>query len=250
MRITSKQNAIMQKIIALQSKKGRRAYKQYLLEGKKQVREALNYNIQILQIIVSDCFAEKESYLYLLQNYKDIQIIEVPETLFAHISTNKSPQGILAVLPIPETTIKSPQSNAILLDEIQDCGNIGTILRSANAFGIQDIYLKNCADPFSPKTVQASMSSIFFVRLHIGGFSEMLDALENTIMIGADLAGKNLQNYHFPEKCCLVLGNEGNGISQEVQQYCFEYVTIPIHKQAESLNVAVAASILMFSMQK
>ena len=94
------------------------------------------------------------------------------------------------------------------------------------------------------------MSSIFFVRLHIGDFSEIVHALKDISLIGADLHGKNLQNYQFKESCCLVLGNEGNGITQEVRDCCVECVTIPMHGKAESLNVAVAASILMYSMQK
>lgn len=249
--ITSKQNATIQKIVALQSKKGRREYQQYFIEGKKQVQEAMRYAMPIEKLVISESFIEKMDCIQqAIKQYKDIAILEVSDSLFERMSMNKTPQGVLAVLKMPDTTVQQPQNRAILLDGVSDCGNLGTILRSANAFGIRDIYLKNCADPFAPKTVQASMSGIFFVRLHIGSFTEIAEKLQNMPWITADLHGKNVNAYTFPKACCLVLGNEGNGISQEVKTCCSESVTIPMQSQTESLNVAVAASILMYSMQK
>lgn len=252
MYITSKKNSNIQNIVALHSKKGRRALGRFIIEGKKQVQEAFAYGMPIQQVILSENFTEKELFLQKLFTnnlLQENQLIEVPQTLFEWISTNKSPQGVLAVLTMPDTSVKAPMHRAILLDEVQDCGNLGTIIRSANAFGIQDIYLKNTADPFSPKTVQASMGGVFFVRLHIGSFSEIVQALQGCTLIGADVQGKNLQNYLFPKKSCIVLGNEGNGISTELKAICNDCVTIPMQQQTESLNVAVAASILMYSMQ-
>ena len=248
--ITSKQNASIQKIVALQSKKGRKEYRQYFIEGKKQVQEAIKYSMPIEKLVISESFSGKANFMQAVEQYKDIAILEVTDSLFERISMNKTPQGVLAVLKMPDTKVRKPQSKAILLDGVSDCGNLGTILRSANAFGIRDIYLKNCADPFAPKTVQASMSGIFFVRLHIGNFTEIVESLQNIPWITADLHGKNLYEYSFPKECCLVLGNEGNGISQEVKNYCTESITIPMQEHAESLNVAIAASILMYSMQK
>ena len=248
--ITSKQNATIQQIVALQSKKGRKEYQQYFIEGKKQVQEAIKFSMPIEKLVISENFHEKADLIQRIKQYNDAKIIEVTDSLFERISMNKTPQGLLAVLKMPDTKVQKPQNKAILLDGVSDCGNLGTILRSANAFGIHDIYLKNCADPFSPKTVQASMSGIFFVRLHIGNFTEIVESLKGIPWITADLHGKNLYDYSFPKECCLVLGNEGNGISQEVKDYCSESVTIPMQEQAESLNVAVAASILMYSMQK
>ena len=161
--ITSKNNECIKRIASLKEKKGRREQGAYLVEGIKQVREALAGGLPVEQVVLSERYAGDP-----LPVPPEKQLL-VSEAVFAKLSEEASPQGVLAVLRVPACTPRPPKGNSLLLDGIADPGNLGTIIRTANGAGYEDIYLKNCTDPFSPKCVRASMSGIFFVRLHAGG---------------------------------------------------------------------------------
>ena len=133
-----------------------------------------------------------------------------------------------------------------MLDCLQDPGNLGTVIRTANAAGYSEIYLINCTDPFSPKAVRASMSGIFFVDLFFGSKEEILQVLDGVPVICADMDGKDIFSFVPPEKFCLCIGNEGNGISGEVFEKANYTVKIPMRETCESLNAAVSAGIAMY----
>ena len=136
-------------------------------------------------------------------------------TVGSVLSDEKTPQGILCRVRIPKRRLAPPTGCCLLLDGVSDPGNMGAIIRTANAAGYCDIYLRNCADPFAPKCVRATMSGIFFVRLHIG--EGVLQALGDTPLVCADMGGENIFSYRPPERFCLVIGNEANGVSGEVR---------------------------------
>ena len=121
-------------------------------------------------------------------------------------------------MEIPSTAVKRAQNSCVLLDNVQDPGNLGTIIRTANAAGYKDVYLINCVDPYSPKAVRASMSGIFFVNIYIGSREEALDALGGVKLVCADMDGESVFLFNPPDKFCLCIGNEGNGISDEVMR--------------------------------
>ena len=154
---------------------------------------------------------------------------------------------MLALVRIPDCTPRPPQGKSLLLDGVSDPGNLGTIIRTANAAGYADIYLRNCADPFSPKCVRASMSGVFFVRLHIGA-EAVLAALRGMPLICADMRGEDVFAFDPPPVFCLVIGNEGNGVSAEVRALCGYTVKIPMRPTCESLNAGVSAGILMYEL--
>ncbi len=236
--ITSAQNPLAKKISSLSEKKYRKLYGEYLVEGVKPVRECLRNGGEITRIVCTIAF-EKE--------FEDAVIFS--DSLFERVSTEKSPQGVLATVKIPQNELVAPESSCLLLDGLQDCGNLGTIIRTANAAGYSDIYLINCADAYAPKTVRASMSGIFFVKIMTGDALSVLDTLKGVTKIAADMDGDNIFSFRPPEKFCLCIGNEGNGLSKEVMSVCDKKIAIPMRESCESLNAAVSAGIAMYQLK-
>ena len=238
--ITSRNNPFIKRILSLREKKYRREYGEYIIEGVKQIREAVNGGCDFVSIVCSE-------------NYKGERFLPekeqlVSESVFEKLSEESAPQGILAVLKMPDCSVASPTGNALLLDAVSDPGNLGTIIRTANAAGYTDIYLRNCTDPFSSKSVRASMSGIFFVRLHSGTQEEVSDVLEDIPKICADMNGENVFRFEAPQRFCLVIGNEANGVSDEVRALCKYTVRIPMRECCESLNAGVSAAVLMYQL--
>lgn len=237
--ITSKSNPIIKAVCSLADKKFRKLNNQYIVEGLKPVRECIEAGCQIERIICVEG----------LENEFDGATV-VSESVFKSISSEKTPQGVLAVVKIPQSTLKPPQKPCLLLDCLQDPGNLGTVIRTANAAGYDDIYLINCTDPYSPKAVRASMSGIFFVNIHQGTREEVLHALKGVPLICANMAGENIFKFNPPENFCICIGNEGSGISEEIKEQASFTVSIPMRSSCESLNAAVSAGIAMYALRK
>lgn len=237
--ITSKTNPIIKKIVSLSEKKFRKLYGEYLIEGVKPVNECRDAGFEITCTVCTE---------NLSANYPDAVVVS--DELFSRISSEKSPQGVLASVKLPDTSVKKPSGSCLLLDRLQDPGNLGTIIRTANAAGYEDIYLINCTDAFSPKAVRASMSGIFFVRVHEGACEEVLSVLNGIPLICADMDGENVFEFNPPEKFCLCIGNEGNGLSAKVRSKADYTVKIPMRATCESLNAGVSAAIAMYALKK
>lgn len=239
MLITSKANALIKEIVKLSAD---RRYREecglYVVEGVKPVNECIAANCGVQTILCTQKFAE---------NYP--QAVVVSDEVFSRISSEKSPQGVLATVKLPENAVKSPKSSCILLDRLQDPGNLGTIIRTANAAGYTEIYLINCTDAYSPKAVRASMSGIFFVKIYCGSREEVLNALNGVPLICADMDGEDIFKFSPPEKFCLCIGNEGTGISCEIKAHSDYKVKIPMSNTCESLNAAVSAGIAMYQLK-
>ena len=236
--ITSKSNPLIKKIVSLGDKKFRKEYGEYLIEGVKPVNECRAAGFELTCIVCTQDLSA---------NYPDAVILS--DELFCRISSEKSPQGVLAVVKHPDTSMKPPQESCLLLDRLQDPGNLGTIIRTANAAGYEDIYLINCTDAFSPKAVRASMGGIFHVRIHEGGEDEVLGALVGVPIICADMSGQDVFAFNPPEKFCLCIGNEGNGLSDRLQRSADFTVKIPMRATCESLNAGVSAAIAMYALK-
>ena len=241
--ITSRPNPLIKKIVSLKDKKGRREHGQYIVEGIKQVREAILAGCEVELVVCAENFTALTDF--------SGETVLVSQGVFEKLSEELSPQGVLAVVRIPDCTVAAPKGNSLLLDGVSDPGNLGTILRTANAAGYEDIYLlNNCADPFSPKCVRSSMSGIFFVRLHIGDFASAMGALRDIPLLCADMRGENVFRFMPPEVFCLVIGNEANGVSDAVRAQCTSTIKIPMRESCESLNAGVSAGILMYELRK
>lgn len=236
--ITSRNNPLVRRVFSLREKKFRREAGEYVAEGIKSVREAAASGAHIRLLVraervpVQDIAADGE--------------LVVSDGVFEKLSEEVSPQGVLAVVETPDCTPAPPRSLALLLDGVSDPGNMGTVLRTADAAGYTDVYLRGCTDPFAPKSVRASMGGIFRVRLHIGGDEALRAALAGVPLVCADMGGENVFRFTPPARFCLVVGNEANGVTEEVRAACAHTVRVPMRPVCESLNAGVSAGILMY----
>lgn len=237
--ISSKQNETVKEIAKLADKKFRDRTGLYIVESIKLVNECIAAGAEVEKIVCTEELSDKYP-----------TAIIVSESVFSAISTEKTPQGVLAVVKKPQITLKPPAENCILLDRLQDPGNLGAVIRTANAAGYGDIYLINCSDPFSPKSVRASMGGIFYVNVYSVTAEEAFSVLENTEIICGDMDGENVFDFTPPQKFCLCIGNEGSGISEEIFAKATKKVKIPMRETCESLNAAVSAGILMYQLKQ
>lgn len=235
MLITSKANPKLKKIAALSEKKYRKLYGEFIVESVKAVAECVAAGMEISEIVCTQNLAEK---------YKDATVVS--DELFARISTEKTPQGVLAVVKKPNYELKAPSSCCLLLDRVQDPGNLGTIIRTANASGYNEIYLYNCVDAYSPKAVRASMGGVFYVTIYEGSREEIFSVLKGVPVICADMDGEDVFAFNPPQKYCLCIGNEGQGVSDLIKERADYTVKIPMRSTCESLNAGVSAGIAMY----
>ncbi|MGN0805642.1 MAG: TrmH family RNA methyltransferase [Candidatus Coproplasma sp.] len=236
--ISSKDNALIKKVCSLSDKKYRKLYGQFIVESVKAVGECIKAGMGVEAILCTENLAE---------SFPKAQI--VTDAVFSKISTEKSPQGVLAVVNTPKTELCTPEGNSLLLDRLQDPGNLGTIIRTANAAGYEDIYLINCTDAYSPKAIRASMGGVFNVRLHEVSLNEALSVMEGVQILSADMDGEDVFSFVPEGKICLCVGNEGNGLSDEVMAISNKTVRIPMRECCESLNAAISAAIAMYALK-
>ena len=239
---SSKQNAVIKEIASLKDKKYRNKLRLYIAEGVKMVNEAVDAGVSINKVVAT-------SEVLPLIKKGNFQIIEVTNEVFSYLSDETTPQGALAVINIPSEEIKAPKGNSLILDGVADPGNMGTIIRTANAFGFTDLYLLNCVDPYSNKAVRASMSGIYFVNIYKTDLESALKVLNGVEIIVADMGGENLDNFSTDKKLSIVVGNEANGVSEKVKAIANKVVGIPMNENSESLNVAVASAIMMYKLK-
>lgn len=243
MEITSTDNKLIKHIASLHKKKYRDEANEYIIEGIKSVKEALQNNVEITHIIASDF---KESL------DTNLEIINVPSHIMEKISEAKTPQGLLAVAKITKSEIPDNAKRILILDNLQDPGNLGTIIRTADATGFDCIIIsKNSVDLYSPKVVRSTMGSLFHLPIitNVDLPKEIIKLKENNFTIYMSLLdndSKNLFEEKLSSPLAIVIGNEGNGISKEIIQYGDIKLKIPMQGKAESLNASIAAAILMY----
>ncbi len=244
--LTSKNNPLIKETASLKEKKGRKELGLFLVEGAKMVSECAKSGFDIDRVFVSEDYEG-------VTPCEEEKTVVVSEDIFRFLSDEKSPQGILARVKIPVKSLRAPKSKSLFLDGVADPGNVGAIIRTANAAGYDDIYFtRSCADPYAPKSVRASMSGIFFTRLHFGEREEILTLFResDTPIVVADMDGENVFTFKAPERFALVIGNEANGVSDEVFAQAKHTVKIPMKETQESLNAAVSAGIIMYVLAK
>ena len=242
--LTSKNNPLIKETAALKEKKGRKETGLFLVEGRKMAKECQKSDFEIERVFVAESYEGEV-------DFPEELVIRVSDDVFRHLSDEKTPQGILCRVRIPDTPLTAPKGKCLLLDGVADPGNLGTILRTANAAGYTEAYLtKECVDPFSPKSVRASMSGVFFTKIYRAERTEILSVLKEIPILIADMGGSNVFSYLPPKQFALVIGNEANGVSNEVKQAAFHTIKIPMQDTQESLNAAISAGIIMYVLQK
>lgn len=222
---------------SLHYKKGREEQGRYLIEGNKIVEEALNTTL-----VEIDCLLHTASFDASIIT-DSINSFHVSPAEMQRISTLKSPQEVVAACKIPYSN--PPTGKRILcLDGIQDPGNLGSIIRIADWFGIPEVLLsKGSVDCYNPKTVQASMGSIFRTAIHYTDLEVFLQQTQLPVF-GAVLEGASIQAMEWQQEGILVIGSESTGISPSIMPLIRERITIPRFGKAESLNAAIACGIL------
>ena len=229
-------------ITSLQNKKYRKQHGLFIVEGIKSVKEFMASSYQVESIFYTDDANTKVGKIS-----HNIKSHELTEAEFQKISTLKSPQGILALVKLP----KQQQIDIhelrncynIVLDDVQDPGNLGTIIRTAEWFGIKHIICSiGTVDAYNPKVVQATMGSLARIQVHYVNLHEFISSTDLPAY-GALLNGQSIYQTEWRSEGLIIMGNEGNGISAELIALIDQAVTIPRIGQAESLNVAVATTI-------
>ncbi len=226
-------------IRSLQQKKIRDELNMFTVEGEKSVREAIHLHPSLIELVLhTDRFTDL--------NVINTEKINCTESEFKRISSLKNPQGCLVVLRKPKNELGEISNQlTIVLDGIQDPGNMGTILRIADWFGIHQVICSNdTVDCYNPKVVQASMGAILRVKVWYTDLDKWLPQVSIPIY-GAMLDGKNIYRENLPKEALILMGNEGNGISRNAQTSITHKITIPSFGGSESLNVAVATGIIV-----
>jgi len=253
--IVSKDNQYIKHAASLKNKKYRAQEKMFLLEGKKMVTEALQSNKPIIRVMVDQ--AHSEEYQQLASKYHEVEWLEVDSRVFYNLVDTETPQGIVAVAPIPVydfSWLPGQVASLVLLDHISDPGNLGTIIRTAWALDIDGILLTpGCTDPFSPKTVRSSMGGVLHVPIYESIGPQALEQLKTSgySVIGTALGAKtSIFDINYKEASVIVIGSESKGVSLDIQACCDSLVTIPINPFVDSLNAAVACAIIMMEVWK
>lgn len=238
-------NPMSAKIIkSLQDKKYRQETKKFLVEGSKNVAELLRSDYKIENLYVTEQF--KKNYGEILLTRKDarIQLVEAAE--LKAFGTLEHNDGALAIAIQKDQHVPKGDTGVILaLDDIRDPGNLGTLIRIADWYGIKKIVCSaNCVDWYNPKVIAASMGS--FTRVE-GYYTDLPIFLrsQKTAKLGTFLEGKSVHAFEFPKTGILIIGSESNGISKEVAKCVTEKITIPRFGGAESLNAGVAGAVIL-----
>ncbi len=242
--LTSKNNPLIKETAALKEKKARKEQGMFLVEGRKMAVECQRSDFEIDRVFVAESYAGENPFT-------EEKTVLVSDDVFRFLSDEKTPQGILCRIKIPTRSLTAPKGKCLLLDGVADPGNVGTIIRTANAAGYEEIYLtEECADPYSPKSVRASMSGVFFTKIYRGTRADILSVLSDTPIVVADMGGENVFSFAAPKRFALAIGNEANGISDMVQEKATHTVKIPMQATQESLNAAISAGIIMYVLNK
>ncbi len=233
---------------SLHQNKYRQKYNKFLAEGPKLMDEILSqYTKQIEYLFCTQSYYEYNNYNFT----ESLNYQLVTEKELASISLLKSPKSCLAVMEMHEQSPSNWEKQrgkwTIYLDDIQDPGNVGTIIRTADWFGIDQMFAsKQTASSYNPKVVQSSMGSVFRVKLHRLGFDELKRALIDTPVYAASLQGKSIVEKQERQPGIIVIGNESKGIQKSIIEQADHLVKIPAIGNAESLNASVANGILLF----
>ncbi len=241
-------NNWQKRIQQLQQKKFRKQERLFVVEGAKSVVELLNSDLETEVVFgTSEFFMENSQYA------KSAKTQEASASLLAKVGSFKSNDGALAVVRIPRNYEIQPKNNFVLaLDEVRDPGNLGTILRIADWYGFAGVACsESCADVYNPKVISSSMGSFTRTKVFYCNLQQYLAGLdEKTAIYGAFMNGNNVHETAFGKEGVIVLGNESNGISDEISKLVNARITIPKFGGAESLNVAMAGAIIADNMRR
>ncbi len=227
--ITSTQNDLIKQLLELKKQKNI-----LCLDNPKLISEAKMCGYKVLYVLTNS------------QNAKEDEI-QVSDNVLKKFSNTITTQGTIALIECQAKTPKPPDGNFLILDNVQDPGNVGTLIRSAVGANFLDIYLINCAGAYSDKVVRSTMGAIFRCNVYEVdyNFLQELKTWKKEILI-ADMNGKNIYDCKFNNQVGVVIGNEGHGVSEELKNIATSKISLPMQNNLESLNAGVSGSIIMY----
>ena len=261
MLISSRDNAKIKLYIKLRNKKSARESEgMFVLEGSRIISDAIKEGAPVLSAFYTSSAEEHfPETVSALKSLLGGEAYEISEEVSLKLAETSSPQGVYAVARRLDKTLPLDKivygGKFLILDSLQDPGNIGTILRAADAVGIDGVYLCSCCDLYNPKLVRSTMGSLFRVPVcDKFSFKELISALDSakipSFAAVVDKDAEDLRDFKFPESCAVVIGNEGNGLSKEDAALCGKRLTIRMKGTVESLNAASAATVFLWEMTK
>lgn len=226
-------------IRSLKQKKFRDEHQLFVVEGEKLVKEAVNSDHKVLQIVSTKPFDIPQD--------DQVKFLQCDEHVMKGISSLKTAPGIMAIVAMKEQEEIDGNGLILALDRIQDPGNLGTIIRSADAFGLRYIICsQDTVDVYSSKVVQASMGSVFRVQIHYLDLALFIENQKTKRKIYAShLNGENVYDHPLDQSSVLIMGNESKGVAQELVNVADQLIKIPTPGKAESLNVSMATTVLL-----
>ena len=251
--ITSVSNPLIKGLRELQKPRARRESGLFLADSEKMVREALS--LSLCRTLVVEAGREADyAALTGAAEAAGCEVLRVSGAVMHALSEAKTPQGILCTVAIPEEPDRLTGRRIVALDGVQDPGNVGTILRTADAAGFDGALLSaQCADLYGAKTLRATMGSVF--RVPVKRTDELAAALlsmraRGYAVVATELGGEDFYAHCPHENCVLVIGSEGHGVSEAVRGVATHHLSLPMRGGAESLNAAVAAGIMLYEMAR
>lgn len=251
-RITSASNPLIKLIRTLHTKKGRHKEQAIILEGSRLVTDAVKSGAKIQYFIISESFLSNNNNLP--DGFPVAKVVLLPDDLFKKTCETDNPQGIMAIAKIPaqnEEGLISQTERIIILENIQDPGNAGTIVRTADAFGFDAVFFsKDSVDPFNSKVIRSTMGSLFHLPVIV--CQDIYSTVERIKKRGIMIIAAHPRDAEYcyeadlSGKLAIVIGNEGNGLTERMMELSDKRVMIPMSGGAESLNASSAASILIY----
>ena len=269
--ITSRQNRLVIKVGKLADRKARMTEKCFRFDGIKLLREAVANGLSVEKLLLAESRAEQIlaeiSTLGDSPALRDAAVYILSDDAFSKVSGEQAPEGVVTVARFPSLHKRGgdasaliaaasavPEKRILLLESVRDPGNVGTILRSAAAFGVDLVILSaDCADIYNPKTIRGAMGALFRMEIAVAeDLTESIGALRKSgrrvFAAALDPTAVRLGKETFREGDAVVIGNEGHGLSAEAIRACGQSLYIPMEEGSESLNAAIAASVILWSM--
>jgi len=248
--ITSSQNPKIKLVRALGGQpKTRRKEGAFLTEGVRLVEEALAGGWPIRFVLYAEGLSERGQILVGKLKVEGVEVEEIPTNLLSSISETETSQGIIAVLPLIELPIPTHPNFILIPDQIRDPGNLGTLIRTAAAAGVDAVLLPSeTTDAFAPKVIRAGMGAHFRLPIHVMSWDEIEQSCKasNLRVFLADMNGKSCWETDFRERLALIVGGEAEGASEQARGVADTIVSIPMPGKAESLNASIAGALLIF----
>ncbi|UOQ86242.1 TrmH family RNA methyltransferase [Gracilibacillus salinarum] len=244
--LTSVKNEKVKSWRKLKKKKERDMEGKFLIEGYHLIEEAIKSDWKIEEIIY-------QTGSDIETDWKQCTLHEVTDNVMMAITETKNPQGVLAVVHKKEIN-SAKISRALLIDRVQDPGNVGTMIRTADAAGFDAVILGDgTVDLYNDKVIRATQGSLFHMDIYQANLKDSIDQLQQQGVTVWSTGLSNAAYYHdlaIPDKVAIIVGNEGDGVSPEIMEQADQNVKIPIYGKAESLNVSIAAAVLMYATVK